>query len=67
MNVKTLQLSLDEINRIKESASTFGTIIKLHDGTRLYCESGEQTMKVLKSRRFSDAAWVEYGPERSKY
>jgi hypothetical protein len=50
----------EQIAKIKENASTIGAVLKLHGGTRIYCESIEQAMKVLTTRKFSDAAYVEY-------
>lgn len=59
-------MSEEEIAKIKENAATVGAILKLKDGTNIYCETIEQAKKVIKTRKFGDAAYVEYGIEENK-
>ncbi len=51
----------EEIAKIKHNASTDGAIIRLKDGTKIYCETADQLKKILKTRKYADAAYVEYG------
>ena len=55
----------EKINQIKEKCEKFGGILKLEDGTKIYCESIEQLKLVLETCKFSDASYVEY-PEKEK-
>lgn len=50
----------EQIAKIKENSATVGAVLKLKDGTNIYCETQEQVEKVIKTRKFSEASYVEH-------